>query len=359
MTTLLWLVACTRSGGGTQVEPSFLEVTLGNVDVGTAEAPLPFSSTLAAVPVSVQALDRNGAPVDFEGDLTVRVRPGRLGEDPWIHVTGGAWSGTVSIRDGFGPTRIWFTDEGDKDQGTGRTPGWAAGVTPAFHYRFPTLSEMQETTDPETNQLVGEFARVRVDDRRVIVTARQAAGFWVTDLDSPAGTGNNLYVYTFQRPPSEAVVGARLTLLGGIDQEYLASTQISHPTLSFAAEAPVTPPEAVELDACDDPLAVEGLEAARVRLTDATVPDDFGPGSEAYADYLAYGQWPLVLGSCTWYVESTGAAPDFHAVELAGQRLPRVEGMLKQIFDKWVLVLVDAGDLTLPAARPAAPRSAR
>lgn len=348
LTTLLLLVACTTTATmDGRIEPTFVEVKLDGFDPGTAEAPLAFSSALTEVPVSVRALDASGELADdFTGDLVVKVRPGGLAQDPWVRLENGAWSGTVAIKNGFGPTRIWFSDEGDKDADSGRVPGWAAGVTEAIHYRFPTLSEMQETTDPETNQLAGEFARIRVDDRRVVVTAREAAGFWVTDLDSPTGSGNNLYVYTFSRPTDDYALGTRLGLLGGINQEYLASTQISHPTLeTLACEGDCTPPPAAVLDDCADDGMVEGFEGARVRLEAGSVPDDFMPGSEAFADFEQYGQWPVQVGACTWYIESAGAAPDFYAPDLAGQTLPSVEGMLKQIFDKWVLVIVDAADI--------------
>ncbi len=353
-TILLSLLACGSREAGSRPEPSFLQVTLGDFTPGTAEAPLPFSSAAVTVPVAVQALDRNGEPADIDGDMVLQVRPGTLAQDKWITLSGGAWSGDVAIKNGFGPTRIWVSDEGDKDIDSARAPGFAAGVSPALHFRFPTLEEMQATTDPETNQLEGEFARLRVDDRRVVVTARETAGFWATDLDSPAGSGNSLYVYTFSRPSDDYPVGRRLGLLSGINQEYLASTQLSYPTLEPMDEI-LEVPAAIPLSACTA-AATEGLEASRVVLNGGQIPATFTPGSEEFADFERYGQWPIKSGSCTFYVESGGAAPDFYAPDHAGETLPSVSGMLKQVFDKVVIVVVDDADIALAARNPSPPR---
>ena len=348
------LLACSGADTATRPEPSFLEVSLGDFAPGTADAPLPYSSTAVDVPIAVQALDRSGAPADIDGDLVLSVRPGQLAQQAWITLVDGRWSGTVAIKNGFGPTRVWVSDEGDKDVDSPRPASFAAGVSPTLHFRFPTIAEMQATDDPETNQLEGEFARLRVDDRRVVVTARETAGFWVTDLDSPVGSGNNLYVYTFSRPRDEYAVGARLGLLSGINQEYLASTQLSYPTLEPTAETYEVPAPA-PLTACT-PEATEGLEAARVVVSGGAIPATFGPGTDEYEDYLRYGQWPLKAGACTFYVESGGAAPDFDAAEHAGETIPSVTGMLKQIFDKPVVVVVDDADIALAARTPSPSR---
>lgn len=354
MTTLL-LLACHPGVLPTErIEPSFIEVELGASATGSsAEAPLPFSIDTVELPVTVRTLDVNGDPTPFDGDLTVKVRPGKIDQDPFVAVTGGEWSGTVKLRAAFGPTRIWFTDEGDKDADSGRAPSFAAGVTDAVHYAKPTIAELQTTDDIETNQLAGEFAMVRVEDRAVVVTARDAAGLWVADTADAPGSGNGLYVYTFSKPDDALAVGAKIVLLTGIDQEYLASTQLSYPTIETDGTT-LEVPEAVELTGCED-LEMEGLEASRVRVSGGSISADFVPGSEDYADYETYGQWPLSYGDgCTVYVETGGTAPDFYAPDHAGETLAFVEGFVKQIFDKWVLVVVDAADVG-GAQGPSAP----
>jgi hypothetical protein len=87
------------------------------------------------------------------------------------------------------------------------------------------------------------------------------------------------------------------------------------------------------------------MEASRVRVSAGSIPTDFAEGSEDYADFETYGQWPLQLGACKVYVESGSTAPDFWAPDHVGETLPSVEGMLKQIYDKWILVVVSAEDI--------------
>jgi hypothetical protein len=88
-----------------------------------------------------------------------------------------------------------------------------------------------------------------------------------------------------------------MALLSGINQEYLASTQISHPTLESTTETHEVPAPA-PLTACT-PEATEGLEAARVVVSGGSIPATFAPGTDEYEDYLRYGQWPLKVGACT------------------------------------------------------------
>ncbi len=351
---LLLLAACTPQGTRERVEPAFIEVSLEGFAPGSREEPLPFTTTPLDVPVTLRTLDVNGEPYAFAGDLKPKVRPGVLESEPWITVEGGEWSGTVSIRNSFGPTRVWFTDEGDKDEDSGRAASWGAGVTEEIWFASPTIAEMQETDDIETNQLAGEFATLRVADRQVVVTAREAAGLWVTDISDAPGTYNGLYVYTFSRPDDAYAVGTRVTLLTGINQEYLASTQLSFPTMESDGTT-LEVPEAFELTGCED-AAMEGLEGSRVRISDGEIPSTFVEGSEDYVDFLDFGQWPLSFGSCTVYVESGSTAPDFAPTERAGQVVPRVEGMVKQIFDKWVIVVVDAEDIEASASGPTSTR---
>lgn len=336
---MLILLGCTTPAPRERVEPSFIEVTLGDFAAGTETEPLPFSGDPVSVPLSVRTLGADGSPHAFSGELTVRVRPG-VAETETVSVSDGAWSGEVSIRNAFGRSRIWLADEGE-----GRS--WSVGVTDTLWYARPTISEMQTTDDPETNPLAGEFVNLRVEDRQVVVTARDAAGFWATDIADPVGSYNSVYVYTFSRPEDTYAVGARIALLSGIDQEYLGSTQLSYPTLEAAGET-LAVPDAAELSSCED-VALEPYEASAVRVSGGLVPDTFVPGSVDYSDYETYGQWPIQFGDCTVYVESGGTAPDFAPGDYAGQTLPEVRGMLKQIFSKWILVVVDADDLVTVA----------
>jgi hypothetical protein len=347
----MWLLlGCWNPAVHERVEPSFIQVELDGFEAGTEESPRAFSTEALDVPVTVTTLDVHGDPYSFTGDLKPQVRPGVLLSEPWVSVEGGSWSGTLSMKNGFGPTRFWLTDEGDKDEDSGRTASWGAGVSDAIWISAPTISEFQTSDDIETNQLAGEFAEVKVADRQVVVTARDAAGMWVTDISDGVGTYNSVFVYTFSRPDDAYPVGARITLLTGINQEYLASTQLSFPTLETDGTT-LEVPAAYALQTCGDD-EMEGLESSRVLISDGEIPSTFVEGTEEYTDFLTYGQWPLTFGSCTVYVESGGTAPDFAPDQHAGEIIPNVQGMVKQIFDKWVIVVVDAADIEVAARGP-------
>lgn len=347
---LLAILACTTGTPRERIEPSFVEVSLDGVETGSKEEPLPFTTEPMNVAVRVRTLDVNGDPWPMDGDLKPKVRPGILESEPWVTLSDGEWAGTVTIRNGFGQTRIWFSDEGDKDEDSGREASWAAGVTDALWFASPTISEFQTSDDIETNQLDGEFATVRVEDRQVVVTARDAAGLWVTDTADGTGTYNSVYVYTFNRPDSTLEVGSRIDQLTGIDQEYLASTQLSHPIITTDGTT-LDVPDAFELTDCDD-TEMEGLEGSRIRISDGEISADFVEGTEDYADFLEYGQWPLAYGSCSVYVESAATAPDFDPTAHAGEVIASVSGMVKQVFDKWVIVIVDAEDIEAGESDP-------
>lgn len=346
----LLLLGCSRSAGLPRVEPTFLQVNLAESSaLGSPESPLPFSSEPLTYTVTVQAQDVDGAPYAFDGDLTLDVRPGSIEQAPTVAITGGTWTGTVNIKNSFGPARVWLLDEGDRDTSSGRAISHAVGVSEPIHFALPTLAEMQRTDDTESNNLYGEFAELRVADRRVAVVARDAAGFWCTDIDDPPGSYNSVYVYTFGRPEDEVIPGAQITLLTGNNQEYLATTQLSFPTLIVddTANLPVPPPVDLSVTGCA-PENLEALESARVVLPDATIPANFLDNAD-YADkFLNYDEWPAVIDGCTVYVVSKGTAPDFNPVDHAGAVLPTLTGMLKEIYGDPVLVITDVADIVLP-----------
>jgi len=360
--TLLLIAGCTRTGTDkARIEPTFVTVEVSG-ELGSEDAPLPFSTAAQSWTVTATTLDKEGDPYPFEGDLKIRVRPGRLDMDPWVTLTGGTWTGEVPVYDGFGPTRIWFSDEGDKDVGSTRQPSWATGVSEPLWYERPTIAELQKNDDIDTNNLEGEFAELRVADRSVVVTALATTGFWVTDLADAAGSYNSLFVYTFNAP-SGAEVGDQLSSLNGGDNEYLGSTQLSWPTWELAGTT-LTPPDPVVLDtvtACDE-TKMEGLEASLVEVPDATIPSTFVEGSEDYDNWVQYGQWPVTFGdgSCTIYVESETAAPDFSAAAHVGETLGTLRGMVSEIWGVWIILPRDASDIGADgaAARPRVPLAA-
>lgn len=342
---LIFLLSCSATGTSTRVEPSFIEVTLGTSETGSQTSPLPFSSTTVTVPVSVQTLDRKGEPYPMDGTLHIKVRPGHLDQDDEVILEDGVWSGDVLFRNAFGPTRIWFLDEGEADGS--RAASFAAGVSPVITYALPTIAEMQNNEDHETNNLDGEFAELRLDDRNVIVTARDSAGFWVSDISDTAGNYNSLYVYTFSRADDGLQPGVRLTLLTGNNQEYLGTTQLQFPTIEFESSAGYSVPGASEItsDNCADLTAMEKLEASRVVVNNPVIPANFLTDVELSDKYLIYNEWPMQVGECIVYVISNATAPDFNPTEHQGETLSSVSGMLKEYYGEWIVLVVDSSDI--------------
>ena len=353
---LLGATACQQQVDDTRTGAAFIRVALGEgTAVGSEEMPLPFSSEETPVAISVEVLDHNGDRLEFNGTLALNVRPGSLTGAPYISANNGTWSGVVGIKNGFGPTRIWVTDSAPL--GGEAEPSFATGVSDPLNFRIPTIGEMNRTDDHETNQLQKEFAEIRVDDRNVRVTAVGTSGFWVSDLDDAEGEHNSLFIYTFSKPDSDVEVGKRLTLLTGNNQEYLATTQISFPTYEISDEPAIAMPEPAVLESslCGMTDLLEGYESGLVQLEGVEVPSTFGTNSsdEDYADYLAYGQWPVTHGSgCTFYINSAVPCPDF--VPTNSLYLPEIKGLLSEIWDKWVVNIRGAEDL--PAGLCSAPQ---
>ena len=351
--SLLTFIGCDDSGAPAErVEPSFIYVEMLEDETGSAEAPLPFSSEVSELQVRVTTLDINGEPyTDFNGDLTLDFRPGDVEQDPKVELIDGKYEGPVLVKNGFGPTRVWFSDLGDKDVESGRTASFATGVSDPIHYHLPTLGEMNRHYDHETNQLDGEFAEIRAEDRDMRVANVGANGFWVLDLMDEPGTHASMFVYTFSAPDTNVQLGRRLTLLTGNNQEYLATTQLSFPHYEISEESAVDMPgpAVLDWDWCGDNDTLEGYEGAVVRVESAMVPSTFVEGSEEYTDYVEYGQWPIVeqsgSGDCTFYVENGTTVPDLFPTDHVGEPLDYVQGMLTEIWGTWIVMIRDSDDV--------------
>jgi len=112
----------------------------------------------------------------------------------------------------------------------------------------------------------------------------------------------------------------------------------------------VPEPATLSVSDCADLALLEAHESSVVRFEDVAVPDSFGPGDRDYEDWVEYGQWPV--GDCL-YVDNSVTIPDFTPV--AGQDIPYVQGMLNQVFDKWIVLPRDADDLEPAAGGPPSP----
>ena len=352
-------LGCTSSSTQTAQEPSFIYVEMEG-DIGSKETPLPFSPVscaenedISCITFSIQTLDKNSDPYPFNGNLKIKIRPGRLAAnfDPYIKVVDGVWSGEIQYEAAFGPTRIWFSDEGDKDITTEREPTFAVGVSDPIEYMIPTITEINNIEDNEINQLLGEFTEVRVEDRQVIATVIGTNGFWVTDYsDADKGNYASMYVYTFSKP-SQIRKGYRLTKLTGGNQEYLGTTQLSFPDY-IAVDEGHTVPEPFRLtdnELCDED-TMEKYESAMVRVENVQIPETFTSSSEEYMDYLEYGQWPVMINNCPFYADSSVLSYEFNPANHNGQDFDHIQGVITQIWSKWIVVMVDDDGLSLDSS---------
>ena len=195
---------------------------------------------------------------------------------------------------------------------------------------------------------MGEFTEVRVEDRDVVVTVVGPNGFWITDLNDGVGNYASMYIYTFQKP-SGVRPGYRITKLNGGNQEYLGSTQLSFPSYEAEeADFQVEIPTIDDSTLCD-PQKMEGFESAVVNVANAQIPDTFTEGSEDYYDYLEYGQWPVKIDNCTFYIDSSALSFAFDPVDYSGERLTAT-GIVSQIWSKWIIVLYDDDGLSVDAS---------
>ncbi len=349
---ILLLTSCADPAERVRPEPTFIRVELTAGEAGSEDTPLPFSSEPQSRTVRVTTENQDGDPYPFTGELTVNVRTGRLEMDTdLVTLTDGVWEGDVTFAAAFGPARIWFSDEGDRPGTTDREPTYATGVSEPLWFHLPTLAEINIIEDGTTNQLAGEFAELRTADRDVRVTAVGTNGYWVTDLDDGVAAHNSLFVYTFSAPDPWVEVGQRIDLLTGSDQDYLGTTQLSFPHYTVAEDEPVAAPASSLLSEalCGQDDTLEAYESAAVRLEDVWIPSTFTAGSLDYEDYIDYGQWPVAFGQggsgCVFYVDSTIAVPSFDPRDHVGVALTSVDGMLFQVFDKWILLIRGVEDL--------------
>ena len=337
----------------------FLQVSVLDDLPGTMDDPADFTAEAVTYRMKAEALDRDAASAKYGGTLSVKVQPGDLESTDEITLTDGSWEGDVTIRYPFGNARVWFTD--DLGDGEVREPSYVTGVSDALWYEKPTIAQVQATDDHEDNPLKGEYTEVRSDDRTVVIVATGQDGMWVTDLDDPPGEYNSLFIYTYNKPEystpegdmaHEDIVyaepGQQLASLGGGNQEYLATTQLSFPQYDFIDGAVHELPAPLEItsETCSDDEAMEKFEGGLVVARDLEIPTfEYGVDS----DFYSYGQWPIDFqdGRCTLYASSTTQIPGFYPSEHIGSELDYIQGMLTEVWGKWIILPRDADDIPI------------
>ena len=303
------LTSCSGDGFGKPPNPPRLIVVLDPANkVGTVDAPLNLLiDTPLTFHVSVKALNSTGAPdATFNRYVRISAKPGaiaplvgadtdgrnillRAGESvPFdVNVTN-AFGTTYIVADDLGYTpkdplgnpppqcsdgldndgdgKIDFpADEGcafandDSEQGGTFSQG---ASTPIF-FRLPRISEIRGLKCDPSLGCSGNGAtpypreQISVDTGfrdnsnsfvfNTVVTRISADGFYVTDLDDPAGTPpgtagfNSVFAFNFNAPPQMRTCD-RLKSYGGTASEFFGFTQISYPTWTLEEWDPAQRP---------------------------------------------------------------------------------------------------------------------
>ncbi len=391
----LALVSCTddrASITGTQS----LQITLVSpTDPGSPDDRLPDTQREVTIDIVAKDVD-NELDTTFDADVQVYAQfLGTLspdfGEVPLatFHVTAGVANGnTVTLPPVYGQTILWV------DNGSGIASNYVhgsiAGNSPSLWYRDPFIRDLQTPRSEtaldalEVSPLQDKQVSVRASRHgalgRLVVTSVFAQGYTVSDLECADASGappctadayDHVMVFTFSAPrgddgsrlePGQVIAG-----FAGGQSEFLGLTEIGFPQ-TFAPRdelgeflpvdvniARLPPPVLFELSwfqGLSDPageINFERNEAAPIEVRDAKV-------CELDEDYDRFKQWKIdpagVGGDCSnkdnvISVVTNGVISDLDPATLVGKTLPSVIGVLRPVFNIWIIFPRGTSDLTL------------
>jgi hypothetical protein len=394
---LLALAGCVEHKAGVTVTQS-IDVELVGIaasgsgaattDPGDLQHRLPVDQRV--ITINLTALDARGV-VDASFDRKVAVYAQFLGTltpplntvptpNPVTLATfqmsaGKAMAQTVTLPPVFGPTTLWVDDGIDADA------TYATGASPTLWYRDPFIADIQTPPDekalnalsdsPLENKQVAVSTSRYGDAGRLVVTSVFAQGYTVADVKcSDAGGAppctaaayDAVEVFSFSAPTDQS--GKLLQqgqlidgFTGGIS-EFNGLTEIGFPgtRASSAAVTPDRQPAPVKLDPAswfDTQASPPGIinfernEAAPIEVDMATV-------CALDSDYDRFKQWKIDAsgGGCAGTpkiinVVTAGVINDLDPATLVGKKLPRVVGVLRPVFNIWIIFPRSAADLTL------------
>jgi hypothetical protein len=292
-----------------------------------------------------------------------------------IQMTAGkAMAQTVTLPPVFGPTTLWVDDGIDVD------PRYATGASPTLWYRDPFISDIQTPPDekalnalsdsPLENKQVSVSTSRYGDVGRLVVTSVFSQGYTVSDVQCSDASGappctaaayDHVEVFSFSAPVDQngklLQQGQLIDGFSGGISEFNSLTEIGFPG-THASSAAVTPdrqPAPVKLDPAtwfDTAKSPPGIinfernEAAPIEIDNAKV-------CALDSDYDRFKQWKIdAAGTCTGSpkiinVVTAGVISDLDPATLVGKTLPRVVGVLRPVFNIWIIFPRSAADLTL------------
>ena len=204
-----------------------------------------------ALTFSVEARDALGRPYPYEGPVAFRMAPGLMADPDMRYVMrqGVLPSAPLRVRLSFGGrARVWAELVGEGGAN-------ATGVSPGLCFTTPTIADIQRSDSSHSTDFEGQQVTFRGD--RLVATAVDTQGFYVTDLD--ATEYGSIYVFTFGNPTGVKPGSCMCEVSGGI-KEFLHFTEVVFPTWR------VFKPGGQAQASID-------LEAERLRVGDDEVPD--------------------------------------------------------------------------------------
>ena len=327
---LLFVSACGGDSTPLDIPPQFhVEITSVNGNpIPAPDAPLPANGgkVTETWTFTIEARNASGdADPSFNGVVRLSTRPGAIsrviGEGAVgrnIQLKNGKVAGSVELTAIYGPARLWVDDLGYVPAKPGKRPAcsngkdddgdvlidfpadpgcafadddseeggtYAAAVSNAVNYALPTVADVQGH-GPATPYPYEGIEINAAAPQRLIVTRVASDGFYVTDINDydkdKKPNYNHLFAFNFSTPAGMRVCD-HVTYLSGTVNEFFGFTELNFPsyTLDFPIDGKglceVPPPEPIDAAKLADPVAMEKIESALVRVVGYHVAANFGP----------------------------------------------------------------------------------
>ncbi len=157
-------------------------------------------------------------------------------------VNGQALGVHVTLPQAFGPTAIWIDE-----------PTWhAVGASPTIYFPNPRIADVQTPVDKTATNLTfctaynGKFVVVdhATGSGQLVVGSVFGDAFTITDTgvapyDSTAQTGgfNNIYIFSFGKPPDYVEPGRLVSSFSGNISKFVGFTEVNFPLFTLANQA--------------------------------------------------------------------------------------------------------------------------
>jgi hypothetical protein len=380
---LVGLAACVDHKPGVTGTQSIGVELVDPADPGDLQRRLPAGAH--TIEINVTAFDA-GKQVDasFDRDVQVYVQflgtlTPTLGTAPLatIHMAAGQATGQiVTLPPVFGPTTLWIDDGSDTD------PTYATGTSPTLWYRDPFIADIQSPPDekalsalavsPLENKQISVSGSRHGDVGRLVVTSAFSQGYTVSDMKCSDAAGappctasayDHIEVFSFSAPVDQRgkllEQGQVIDGFSGGISEFNNLTEVGFPGTRTSSDdvVPGRLPSPVKLDpltwfkGLSDPEGIinfERNEAGPIEVDNAKV-------CALDSDYDRFKQWkidPTAAADCAAShvinVVTVGVINDLDPSTLVGKTLPRVVGVLRPVFNFWIIFPRSTDDLTLP-----------